>query len=200
MNHYLVIGGGAIGMLTALELCDAGHRVTLAVAIILLAVGMPLFNGVVANNRATTQANALMSAMKLARSEAVKRAIDVSVCATNEAQDACDTESPPDWTNGWFVYADDDGSFDFPGDVLRTWSALAPTAAVSVSYPGTSNQVVFNSIGERADDDVAEFGFETNDTRASGSDADRVKRCIVVNAVGQVRVRRYDFSGSWACP
>jgi glycine oxidase len=29
MNHYLVIGGGAIGMLTALELCDAGHRVTL---------------------------------------------------------------------------------------------------------------------------------------------------------------------------
>jgi glycine oxidase len=29
MNHYLVIGGGAIGMLTAIELCDAGHKVTL---------------------------------------------------------------------------------------------------------------------------------------------------------------------------
>ena len=29
MNHYLVIGGGAIGMLTAIELRDAGHAVTL---------------------------------------------------------------------------------------------------------------------------------------------------------------------------
>jgi type IV fimbrial biogenesis protein FimT len=172
--------------------------VTLAVAIILLAVGMPMFSGVVANNRATTQANALMSAMKLARSEAVKRAMDVSVCATNAAQNACDSNSPPDWTNGWFVYADlnDNGSFDFPGDIIRSWEALAGSAGVTVTAPGGITEVAFRATGAAN----GAFAFETNDTQASGSNADRAKRCVILNAAGQVRVKRPDLGGAWTCP
>ncbi len=88
--------------LTLIEL-----MVTLAVAIILVAVGMPLFSGIVANNRATTQANTFLSAFKLARSEAVKRGTDVSVCAIADPAASpvvCGTSA--NWGNGLLVFTD----------------------------------------------------------------------------------------------
>jgi type IV fimbrial biogenesis protein FimT len=172
--------------------------VTLAVAIILLAVGMPMFNGIVANNRATAQANNLLSAMKLARSEAVKRAADVTVCAANADRDGCDTGSPPDWTNGWMVHSDFDGdsAFDHPEELMRGWDALAASAAITVTYPAGETQVEFDANG--ASNGV--FAFETDDTDASGTAADRAKRCVIINATGQVRVKRRDFSVAWTCP
>ena len=171
--------------------------VTLAVAIILVAVGMPLFSGVAANNRATTQANSLVSAMKLARSEAVKRSMTAIVCAANSAQTACDGGSPPDWTNGWLVHADvnNNSSFD-AADILRTWPALSATAVVTGNYPGSLTEVAFRATGESN----GAFSFETDDSAASGSNADRAKRCVYVTASGQVRVKRPDFTTTWSCP
>ncbi|MGB5743048.1 MAG: GspH/FimT family pseudopilin, partial [Sedimenticolaceae bacterium] len=117
--------------------------VTLAVAIILIAVGMPLFTGLAGSNRATTQANSLVSALKLARSEAVKRADSVTVCADNGAG-ACGDET--DWVNGWLVHTDvnDSGGFD-AGDVLRTWDPLAASSSITVAG-GT--EVTFFATGE----------------------------------------------------
>lgn len=53
--------------------------VTLAVLAILLAVGVPAFNGVIESSRLTTQANALLGSVNYARSEAVKRGETVSI-------------------------------------------------------------------------------------------------------------------------
>ena len=105
--------------LTLIEL-----MVTLAAAIILIAVGMPLFSGVAANNRATAQTNALVSAIKLARSEAVKRGANVSIAAVSS-----------DWVNGWtvFVDANTNGAVD-AGEGLRSWEAI--TVPPWVVLPG----------------------------------------------------------------
>ncbi len=171
--------------------------VTLAVAIILVAVGMPLFSGVVGSNRATTQANSLMSAMKLARSEAVGRGMDTNVCASNGAQTACDGGSPPDWTNGWLVHADTNNNSTFDAaDILRIWPPLAASAEVTGTYPGSLTQVGFDATGAA----TGAFSFETADTQASGPNADRSKRCITVTGAGQVRVKRPDFTTTWTCP
>jgi len=53
--------------------------ITLVVLAILLAVGVPSFNNLIENNRVTAQANSLLGAVNLARSEAVKRGVPVSV-------------------------------------------------------------------------------------------------------------------------
>jgi len=88
--------------LTLIEL-----MVTLAVAIILVTVGMPLFSGIVANNRATTQANTFLSAFKLARSEAVKRGTNVSVCAiADPAASPVVCGNNGNWGNGLLVFTD----------------------------------------------------------------------------------------------
>ena len=122
--------------------------VTLAVAIILIAVGMPLFTGVAANNRATTQANTFLTAFKLARSEAVKRATNVSVCAIDDPD-----ASPPtcggndDWDNGLLVFTDGDtaGTIDGGDERIRAFPiATAGSVATTsqVNRPCQSSRAV----------------------------------------------------------
>jgi type IV fimbrial biogenesis protein FimT len=156
--------------------------VTLAVAIILLAVGMPLFTGVVGSNRATTEANALVMALQLARSEAVKRNLDVYVCTSTTTLAAdCRTDST-NWNIGWFVFADedDDASLDAPGEVVRQWAGDAVTT-VTASRNGA---VRFSASGEIVP--AIQWTFEIENPDAGGE----TQRCITVGITGQVRSDR----------
>src|SRR3569832_2509448 len=58
--------------------------VTLAIAVILLTVAVPNYQMFVANSRMASQANEVVGALSLARSEAVKRGTQVSVCASSD--------------------------------------------------------------------------------------------------------------------
>lgn len=165
--------------LTLIEL-----MMTLAVAIIMIAVGMPLFTGVVANNRAVTQTNALVTAVNLARNEAVRRGTPVALCTSPSplpvASPTCATSSP-DWTNGWFVFADDDGdgTVDAGETVLRVWEALSANATVTA----TGNEwLTFDNAG-------AAGGLHTLELGQSDGTGN-VSRCITVTAPGNVRMHR----------
>ncbi len=82
--------------------------VTLAVAIVLLAVGVPTYRSMVANNAIVAQTNGLVSALNLARSEAVKRGGFVAVCPKASADVAeTDCGGNGDWANGWHLFTDD---------------------------------------------------------------------------------------------
>jgi type IV fimbrial biogenesis protein FimT len=161
--------------LTLIEL-----MVTLAVAIILVTVGMPLFSGIVANNRATAQTNDLVSALKLARSEAVKRSATVSA-----------RRAGANWTDGWLVFVDDNGDgVDDTGEViLRNWEA--PTGGSIGS--GGADAVIFVATGEK---DGAQVDFELDLADATGSS----KRCVTVTVTGQVRMKKEQASVAWSCP
>ena len=54
--------------------------ITLAIAVILLTIGVPSFNTAIKNNRLTTATNDLVAVLNLARSEAVTRGLRVTVC------------------------------------------------------------------------------------------------------------------------
>lgn len=58
--------------------------VTIAVLAILATVGVPSFRDLIQNNRVTTQANELVSALSFARTEAVKRGQSVEVLVAQE--------------------------------------------------------------------------------------------------------------------
>jgi type IV fimbrial biogenesis protein FimT len=77
--------------------------VALAVAAILLGVGVPSFMDALHNSRLGSQYNELVQSLYLARSEAIKGSADVVVCARAD-DDTCDENG--DWSNGWLVYAD----------------------------------------------------------------------------------------------
>jgi type IV fimbrial biogenesis protein FimT len=116
------------GGLTLLEL-----MMTLAVAAILLTIGAPGYHSVIQNNRAATQINSLVSALNLARSEAVKRGSRVSICASSN-QTSC--SGSPDWATGWIVFTDNsgvDGSLDAGDSLLRVADALTGSTALVVT-------------------------------------------------------------------
>jgi type IV fimbrial biogenesis protein FimT len=143
--------------------------ITLAVAITLLAVGMPLFTGVASNNRATAQTNALVTALTLTRSEAIGRAADVSIAAVDG-----------DWAGGWsvFVDADADGVQDTGEVVIRTWEAPSGRPSISLS---SGSAITFQSLGNV--DVATPLTFELDQVGATGATV----RCITVTGSGQIR-------------
>lgn len=97
-NHLTSRGSG----FTLIELL-----VTISVLAILLAIAVPSFQTFILNNRLATATNELVSALAIARSEAVKRATRVTVCKSANAGAAnpvCSTGA--NWQDGWIVFVD----------------------------------------------------------------------------------------------
>lgn len=147
--------------------------ITVAIAAILLTVGVPSFRSVIQNNRAAIQTNDLLSALSLARSEAVKRGAAVSVCPS-ATQSAC--SGGTDWSVGWIVYLEGTDP-----EVLRVWPAPAGidtfTGPSSVRYRGTGD--VDNPSG-----DIIKFTHKT-----AGCTGD-LAREINISVTGHATVTR----------
>ena len=86
--------------------------VTLAMIAITLTMGVPAFQHTIHSNQLTTQSNNFIALMNLARHEAIKRGIRVSVCASDQAEagNAAMTLCTGAWNKGWLVFTDADGN------------------------------------------------------------------------------------------
>jgi type IV fimbrial biogenesis protein FimT len=79
--------------------------VVLAVAAVILSIGVPSFNDFRRNSRITGVANDFLGAVQSARSEAIKRQVPVAVCPSDNpaADDATCTDGP---FRGWITFVD----------------------------------------------------------------------------------------------
>ncbi|WP_151705124.1 GspH/FimT family pseudopilin [Nitrincola alkalilacustris] len=144
--------------------------VTVSVLAVLLGVAAPSFVSTVQNSRATTLANAIVYAFNLARSEAVRRGDDITVCPSlNE-----ETCSGNDWTVGWIVLAPD-------GTVIRSWSSPQIGAVISLAQA----DVVFNGLGGLTGDAI------TFDAYYEGCKGDKA-RAVDIRVTGRISVGRID--------
>src|SRR5882672_3874940 len=103
--------------------------ISVAVAAILLTIGIPSFRYVTNSNRIAAEINGLLGDMQFARSEAVKEGIPVSVCVSSNST-ACDGVNVTTWQNGWIVFSDanNDAAVDGGNDVvLRVQKPFAST-------------------------------------------------------------------------
>ncbi len=154
--------------------------VTLAAGIILLAVGIPAFTTMMANNQSAAYANDLVMALNLARSEAVKRKVPVAVCASDAANTACDQDN---WENGWLLFTDvnTNGGYALADDgpLLRVWGA--PGGAMTVL--AAPDFVRFTVNGEL---DGAPLSITTELAHCTGQQG----RAFTVTATGYVSVAR----------
>jgi type IV fimbrial biogenesis protein FimT len=107
--------------------------ITIVVLTIVIAMGVPSIMDFTKNNRLTTQANDLVLAVQVARSEGLKRGSGTTICASTN-QTSCNVTNK-DWKNGWIVFSDldQDGTPDvgtnacLPAEdcMLRTSTGLA---------------------------------------------------------------------------
>lgn len=100
--------------------------VTTIVLAIVVAVGLPSFMTLIQNNRIATETNKVITAINLARSEAIKRGVNVTLCASSDQQ----TCASNNWSDGWIVFVDNDTpATAVPGGAAPTAPAANPTAA-----------------------------------------------------------------------
>ncbi|VUD52915.1 Fimbrial protein [Thalassocella blandensis] len=116
--------------------------VTLAIFAILMVLAVPSFNSQIQNNRSQAIGEDLTTALKYARSEAVKRGQSVTICASNANNSGCSNDTST-WSNGWLVLLDaaaPTSSSINPGEILRVWGDVPSNAQISVvTTPNTSS-------------------------------------------------------------
>ena len=91
--------------------------IVVAVAGVFLAVAIPAFADLITRNRLTAQTNSVLSALYLARSEAVNRGFNIRVLSNN---------GTTNWAAGWVVRLDvnSDGVTDAADTVIRNYDAI----------------------------------------------------------------------------
>lgn len=157
--------------------------ITVSIAAILLAVGVPSFVTFIDNNRLTSQANDLLYSFNMARSEATKRGIEVRVVAV----------SGSNWSAGWNLVADTNNDSDYldNGDILVQWPALTGNSSLSVAATNSPSDsyVAFTSRGSLSPSN-ASFTF----TLEPGGCATIDSRIITIQPNGRSAVSLGDCS------
>jgi len=81
--------------------------ITIAIAMILATLAVPSFSLMINNAKVTSSTNEFVAALNLARSEALKRSDNVTVCRSNSDFSACLATGTKDYAvNGWLVFPD----------------------------------------------------------------------------------------------
>lgn len=105
--------------------------ITIAIAAILVTVAVPNFSTIIQNNRITAQANDFLTALSIARSEAVKRGQRITIASTtNNAA----------WQSGWTITDAANNtlyvSAGFDGNATLTNNSATTPAIVQFSANG----------------------------------------------------------------
>jgi type IV fimbrial biogenesis protein FimT len=151
--------------------------ITLAIAAILASIAAPSFTEIIQNNRMTTQYNELLAGLSLARSEAIKRGITVTLCQSNNAT-TCGGNSNS-WHAGWIVFVNDnaDSTVDTGEEILRVHGSLSGGNTLTF---GARTQVSYESDG------LARGGSNGTFTLCDAR-GDSNKKGIVISTTGRTR-------------
>ncbi|MEI6415311.1 MAG: GspH/FimT family pseudopilin, partial [Pseudomonadota bacterium] len=112
---------------------------TITIVGILAAMAIPSFNTMMQTNRFATQVNDLVGDFNLARNEAAKRGVPVTVCKDGGTKDCTvATAATRCWKSGWLVFVDTNGNnqIDTGEAVLRLHGPMAGTPSVDDSLGG----------------------------------------------------------------
>lgn len=116
----------------------------LAIAGILAATATPAMQNLVYEQRLTTYVNELFGDLQLARSEAIKRVTQTTLCKSSNGT-ACSTTS--NWQSGWIVFVDSNGneSVDSGETIIKVHQALESGA--TLRYGSSYGYVYYKSDG-----------------------------------------------------
>lgn len=157
--------------------------VALAIAGTLAATAAPAMQNLVYEQRLTTYVNELFGDLQLARSEAIKRVAQVTLCKSSDGA-ACSATS--NWQGGWIVYVDSNGneSVDSGETIIKVHQALE--GSVTLRY-GTNYEYVYYKLDGTAWPNAT---FTFCDTRGAS-----YARAIIVSNSGRARTSNESSSG-----
>jgi type IV fimbrial biogenesis protein FimT len=159
--------------------------ITVTVLGVLLAWAVPSFRTFLLNGRLTTQVNSYVAALQTARTEAVKRGIPVTICASTDADqgdNATCSGNAADWDQGWIVFADFDGD-----NVVDAGDNDTIVKVDTVPEGGNTMVVTASAIEYRSSgmlDSAADITFTVTREECSGNGV----RVLTITPQGRVSV------------
>ena len=81
---------------------------TMALAALVLTLGIPSFGGIIANHRLKVEVDALFHAVHLARKGSIVRRRAITLCPSH---DGSDCEPTFDWSMGWIMFVNTDRDY-----------------------------------------------------------------------------------------
>ena len=111
---------------------------TVTVAGILMAVAVPSFFNTSRSSHAAADANELVSALSIARSEAIRRASRITVCPSSDGASCTGT-----WVDGWIVFVDTAATDATDPPVVGTVLRVSPPPTGSPAITGGSDWIRF---------------------------------------------------------
>ena len=162
--------------------------VTVFVIATLTTVGIPSFKEMLVRNEQVTAINALITALHLARSEAIKRVTRVGLCPSRDGQECMDAGgNGAEWHFGYLVYVDQNGNraHDNQEPVVHRFDAQS---RIRIYTPQSRDHVTYQANG---------FASGTNATFLFCDPAKTVPaRSVILSNTGRPRVA----PSSEACP
>lgn len=159
--------------------------ITLVVAAILLSLAVPSFQTIIRNSRTATNANKLIATLHLAKSEAIKRGLQVTVRRKSTTSNV--------WEEGWDVFSDinGNGAFNDNGDtnlceagedcLIKTTSAL--TNNFTLRTTNYTDWMAYLANGMTTSSGLTNDTFRLCDDLADTT----TSKAITVNKTGRVR-------------
>jgi len=105
--------------------------VAVSIAAVLFAIGVPMFRDAALGSRLSAAANNLLASVQLARSEAIKRNVNVTLCASSDGESCAGAGG---WEQGWITIVDPAD----PDTVVQYQQGL-PAAREAIVAPAASN-------------------------------------------------------------
>lgn len=113
---------------------------------ILTALALPSFSDTLEASASNGERKRLLTMLNLARSEAIKRGGDVSICASDDGLD-CEANA---WSQGYIIFVDNNGdangaagTIDNGDEVIRAYNAAASASTITMTVP----MFTYNSLG-----------------------------------------------------
>ncbi len=160
--------------------------VTLAVAAIVLTMGVPSFQALIRNHRLVTLTNEFIGALHLTRSEAIKRNHRVTLCKSADGLKCTDSDG---YERGWIVFDDPNDNADVDTDTNKTVETVirvfqGPSTSTGITLQGNRPVRKYVSYDALGFSRLASEAFQAGSlTVCHAPDA----RYIIINSVGRVR-------------
>ncbi|MDH3451792.1 MAG: GspH/FimT family pseudopilin [Gammaproteobacteria bacterium] len=158
--------------------------IALGLAAVLLGIGVPAFTDFIRNNRMIGVTNELVTALQFARSEAVKRNNNVTICIST---DGATCTGGALWESGWIVFDDVNANAVVDGaQIVRSHAAIGGGNTVRVTAGNVGSFVSFNGNGfpRNVAGVILTATFSVCDARGAVAG---VARTVQVGASGRVR-------------
>ena len=149
--------------------------VTLAIAAILLTLGVPGMTEFVRDVRRDARVSDLVVALNYCRSEAIKLGHEVTLCPS---ADGATCVGKAEWEHGWIVFADvnSNGVVNGGETILRVWGAIFDDGTIR----GGKKRITYQSTG---------FSLGYNDTlRICDVRGVEKAKSVIVSMQGRARV------------